>query len=75
MPSGVIHILLFVHLGIILIPVFGFYSGLSGRIRTVYAFSLCVASLLFSRFTASAFVCGFLIFLSLILFMLVSHIS
>jgi hypothetical protein len=31
----------FVHLGIILILVLGFYSGLSGRIRVVYLFSLC----------------------------------
>jgi hypothetical protein len=29
-----------VHLGIILIPVLGFYSGLSGRVWTVYLFSL-----------------------------------
>jgi hypothetical protein len=65
MPSGVTHILvfLFVHLGIILILVLGFYSGLSGRVRTVYLFSLCVVSLLSRRFTASA-LCGFLIFLS-----------
>jgi hypothetical protein len=55
MPSGVTHIL-FVRLGIILILVLGFYSGLSGRVRTVYCFSLCVVSLLSSRFTASAFV-------------------
>jgi hypothetical protein len=34
--------------------VLGFYSGLSGRVRTVYLFSLCVVSLLSSRFTASA---------------------
>jgi hypothetical protein len=47
----------FVHLGIILILVLGFYSGLSGRVRTAYLFSLCVASLLFSRFTVSALVC------------------
>jgi hypothetical protein len=33
-----------------------FYSGLSGRVRTVYLFSLCVISLLSSRFTASALV-------------------
>jgi hypothetical protein len=45
---------LFVHLGIILIPVLGFYSGLSSRVRTVYLFSLCVVSLLSSRFTASS---------------------
>jgi hypothetical protein len=36
--------------------VLGFYSGLSGRARTVYLFSLCVVSLLSSRFTASALV-------------------
>jgi hypothetical protein len=56
MPSGVIHILFFVHLNIILIFVLEFYSGLSGRVRTAYLFSLCVVSLLSSRFTASAFV-------------------
>jgi hypothetical protein len=44
----------FVHLGIILILLLGFYSGLSGRVSTVYFFSLCVASLLPSRFIASA---------------------
>jgi hypothetical protein len=44
----------FVHLGIILILLLGFYSGLPGRVRTVYLFSLCVVSLLSSRFTASA---------------------
>jgi hypothetical protein len=43
----------FVHLGIILIVVLGFYSSLSGRVRTVYLFSLFVVSLLSSRFTAS----------------------
>jgi hypothetical protein len=32
----------FVHLGITLILVLGSYSGLSGRVRTVYLFSLCV---------------------------------
>jgi hypothetical protein len=47
---------LFVHLCIILILVLGFYSGLSGKVRTVYLFSLCVVSLLSSRFTASALV-------------------
>jgi hypothetical protein len=36
--------------------VLGFYSGLSGRVRTVYLFSLCLVSLLSSRFTASALV-------------------
>jgi hypothetical protein len=58
MPSGVTHILvfLFVHLGIILILALKFHSGLSGRVRTVYLFSLCVVSLLSSRFTASALV-------------------
>jgi hypothetical protein len=43
----------------------GFYSGLPGRIRTVFLFSLCsICSLLSSRFTASALVWFFLIFLS-----------
>jgi hypothetical protein len=56
MPSGVTHILFSVHLGIILIIVLWFYSGLSGRVRMVYLFSLCVVSLLSSRFTACAFV-------------------
>jgi hypothetical protein len=46
----------FVHVGIILLLVLGFYSGLSGRVRTVYIFSRCVVSLLSSRFTASALV-------------------
>jgi hypothetical protein len=46
----------FVHLGMILILVLRFYSGLSGRVRTVYLFSLRVVSLLSSRFTASALV-------------------
>jgi hypothetical protein len=55
-PIGETHILVFVHLGIILILVLGFYSGLSGIVRTVYLFSLCVVSLLSSRFTASAVV-------------------
>jgi hypothetical protein len=52
MPSGVTHILVYlsVEFGIVLILVFGFYSGLSGRVRTVYLFSL----LLSSRFTVSA---------------------
>jgi hypothetical protein len=44
----------FVHLGIILIIVLGFYSGLSGRGRAMYLFSLRVVSLLSSRVTASA---------------------
>jgi hypothetical protein len=34
----------------------GFYSGMSGRVRTVYLFTLRVVSLLSSRFTASAWV-------------------
>jgi hypothetical protein len=55
MPSGVTHIDFFVHLCIILI-VSGFYLGLCGRVRMVYLFSLCVVSLLSSRFTASALV-------------------
>lgn len=33
------------HLGVILIVVLGIYSDLSGRVRTVYIFSLCVISL------------------------------
>jgi hypothetical protein len=43
----------FVHLGIILMLVLGFYSGLFGRVRTVYHFSLCAVSLLSNKFTAS----------------------
>jgi hypothetical protein len=39
-----------------LILVLGFYSGLSGRVRTMYLFSLCVVSLLSCRFATSAFV-------------------
>jgi hypothetical protein len=46
----------FVHLGIILILVLGFYSGLSCRVRAVYSFSLCIVMLLSSRFTAIALV-------------------
>jgi hypothetical protein len=46
----------FVHLGITLILVLGIFSGLSGRISTAYLFTLCVVSLLSSRFTASALV-------------------
>jgi hypothetical protein len=53
MPSGVS---LFVQLGIILILVLRFYSGLSGRVKTVYLFSLCVVLLLSSIFTDSALV-------------------
>jgi hypothetical protein len=51
MSSGVTHILF-----CLLIFVLGFYSGLSGRVRTVYFFSLCVVSLLSSRFTDTALV-------------------
>jgi hypothetical protein len=47
---------LFIHLDIILILVLGFHSGLSSTVKTVYLFSLCVVSLLSSRFTASALV-------------------
>jgi hypothetical protein len=58
MPSGVTHILVFfVHFGIILMLVLWFYSGLSGRVRTVYLFSLCVVSHMSSRLTVSALVC------------------
>jgi hypothetical protein len=56
MPSDVTHILLLLHLCIILILVLGFYSGLSGRVRTVYVFSLCVVLLLSKSVTASALV-------------------
>jgi hypothetical protein len=57
MPIGVTHILFIsVHLDIILILVLGFYSGLSGRVRTMYLFSLYAVSLLSSRFTATALV-------------------
>jgi hypothetical protein len=58
MSGGVTHIpvFLFVHLDTILILVLGFHSDLSGKVRTVYLFSLCVVSLLSSRFTASELV-------------------
>jgi hypothetical protein len=58
MTSGIIHILVFhfVHLDIILTLALGFYSRLSGRVRTVYLFSVRVVSLLSSRFAASALV-------------------
>jgi hypothetical protein len=56
MSSDVTHVLFFVHLGIILILVLGFYSGLSVRVRTVYLFSLFLVSLLSSTFTASVLV-------------------
>jgi hypothetical protein len=46
----------FVHLDITLVLILEFYSGLPGRVRTVYLFSLCVVSLLSSRFNASALV-------------------
>jgi hypothetical protein len=48
-------IIFFVHL-VILILVLGVYSGLSGIVKKVYLFSLCVVSLLSSRFTASELV-------------------
>jgi hypothetical protein len=47
MSSDVTHLLI-VHLGIILILVLGFYSGLSGRVRTMYLFTIYVVSLLSS---------------------------
>jgi hypothetical protein len=56
MPDTLTRKLVNVHLGFILILVLGFYSGLSGRVRTVYLFGLCVVLLLSSRFTASALV-------------------
>jgi hypothetical protein len=78
MPSGVTHVLvfIFVHLGIILIFVLGVYSGLSGRVRMVYLFSLCVVSLLSSRFTASALVwfSNLLKYLALHFFILLSTV-
>jgi hypothetical protein len=43
-------------LGYLLILVLRFYSGLSGSFRTLYLFSLCVVSLLSSRFTACIYV-------------------
>jgi hypothetical protein len=76
MPSGVTHILVyFVQLYIILIIVFGFYSGLSGRVRTVrtvYLFSLCVVPLLSSRFTDSV-LAWFSNFLKYLLFHFLFH--
>jgi hypothetical protein len=63
MSSGVTHILFSIVLGVILILALGVYSGLSGRDRTVYLFSLYVFSLLPSRFTASTLI-WFYIFLS-----------
>jgi hypothetical protein len=56
MSSGVTHILFFFHLGVTLILVLGFYSGVSGRVRTVYLFSLSAVSLLSSRSSACALV-------------------
>jgi hypothetical protein len=56
MPSGLTHVLFFVHLGIILILVLGFHSAVSGRVRTVYLFSWHVVSVLSNRFTASSLV-------------------
>jgi hypothetical protein len=57
----------FVHLGIILILLLWFYSGLSGRFRTVYLISLCVVSLLSIMFNASA-LNGFLTFFKRLVF-------
>jgi hypothetical protein len=77
MSSDVIHILLLVfHLGIILILVLGFYSGQSGRDRTLCIFSLCVVSLLSSRFSASALVWffNFLNYLALTFFISLSTV-
>jgi hypothetical protein len=53
----------------------GVYSGLSGRVRTVYLFSLRVVSILSSRFTASALMCvsDFLKYLESILFYFPEH--
>jgi hypothetical protein len=56
MPSDVTRILVFVHLGIILIPELGFYLGLPDEVISVHLFNLCVVSLLSSKFTASEFV-------------------
>jgi hypothetical protein len=55
----------------------GVYSGLSGRVRTVYLFSICVVSLLSSRFTASALVWiyNFLKYLIFHLFISLSIVS
>jgi hypothetical protein len=48
--SGVTHIIY------IYILVLGFNSGLSGTLRTLYLYSLCVVPLLSGRFAASALV-------------------
>jgi hypothetical protein len=57
MPAGkLFQSFFFFHLGIILILALGFYSGLSGRVRMVYLLSLCIVSLLSTRFTVSALV-------------------
>jgi hypothetical protein len=76
MPSGITHklVFLFVHLGIILILVLGFYSSLFGRVRMVYLFSLCVVLPLSGRFTASALV-GFSNFLKYLVFNFVLSLS
>jgi hypothetical protein len=50
------YIIFSVQLGIILNLLLGFCLGLSGRVRTAYLFSLCVVSVLSSRFNASALV-------------------
>jgi hypothetical protein len=74
-PSGVTHLL---------ILVLGFYSGLPGTVKTVYLFSLCVVSLLSSRFASSALVwfsnflkylvCNFFISLKTVFFCISSWI-
>jgi general stress protein CsbA len=77
MSSGLTHILFFfVHIGIILTLVLGFYSGLSGRVRTVYLFSLCVVSLLSGRFPVTALVwfSNFLKYLAFHLFISLSTV-
>jgi predicted nucleic acid-binding Zn ribbon protein len=66
--------LFFFHLGIILILVLVFCSGLSDRDRTVYRFSSCAVSLLSSRFTASALV-RFSNFLKYLVFPFLFHRS
>jgi hypothetical protein len=51
-----LHIYFFVHLGIILVLLFGLYLGLPGGVRTVYFLTLCVVLLLSNMFTASELV-------------------
>jgi hypothetical protein len=57
MPNGITRkVVSLVRLGIVLMPVLRVHSALSGSDWTVYLFSLCVVSLLSSRFTAGALV-------------------